>query len=56
MESDNNIRAKISASNANIREAIARGDMDRAQTIVSRKVGWRVLAGDISVKLKPTSP
>lgn len=47
-----NVRAQIKAADAGIKEALRAGDMDLAWTLVSRKVGLRIVAGDIAVKLK----
>lgn len=46
------IRNAIDSANAGIKEALRAGDMDLAWTLVSRKVGLRIVAGDIAVKLK----
>ncbi len=46
------LRNAVDSANADIRSALQAGDMDTAQTLVSRKVGWRILLGDITVKLK----
>lgn len=46
------MREWIAASGICIKQAIARGNMDLAQTLASRNVGWRVLLGDIPVKLR----
>ena len=47
------VRAEID-DNADgpIKAALRRGDMDSAWTLVSRKVGLRIVVGDIVVKLK----
>jgi hypothetical protein len=46
------IRAEIDSADAGIKAALRAGDMDMAWTLVSRKVGLRIVAGDITVKLK----
>lgn len=46
------LRLKIELGSSAIKQAIARGNMDLAQTLASRNVGWRVLLGEIPVKLK----
>jgi hypothetical protein len=46
------LRLEIALANFTIKKALRDGDMERAQTLVSRKVGWRILLGDIPVKLK----
>ncbi len=46
------VRAEIDAANTSISAALWDGDMDRAQTLVSRKIGLRICAGDIQIKLK----
>lgn len=40
------------ALRAEIKAALRAGDMDRAWTWVSRLIGNRIVAGDITVKLK----
>jgi hypothetical protein len=47
-----NLSSDIAAANADIRAAILANDMELARVLVSRKVGWRVLSGDIAVKLR----
>lgn len=47
------IRAEIDLANGPIRAALRAGDMDHALTLVSRKVGLRICAGDLTVTLKP---
>lgn len=46
------LRASIDAANGGIRAALHAGDMDMALALISRKVGLRVCAGDIKVRLK----
>lgn len=46
------IRAEIDSADAGIKAALRLGDMDLAWTLVSRKIGMRIVAGDIAVKLK----
>ncbi|MFA5951498.1 MAG: hypothetical protein WC807_14560 [Hyphomicrobium sp.] len=46
------LRAAIDAANAGIRNALHAGDMDMALILISRKVGLRVCAGDINIRLK----
>jgi hypothetical protein len=46
------LRAEIADADIGIKAALRAGDMDLAWTLVSRKVGMRIVAGDISVKLK----
>jgi hypothetical protein len=46
------VREQIESANAGIKAALRAGDMDLAWTLVSRKVGLRIVAGDIAVKLK----
>ena len=46
------LRASIDAANGGIRAALHAGDMEMALTLISRKVGLRVCAGDIKVRLK----
>jgi len=57
------LQDRIALANADIRQAmlpdnpariaaIRAQELDRAQVLVSRKVGWRVCVGDIQVKLK----
>lgn len=46
------IRLEIALMDARIRAALRAGDMDSALTLVSRKVGLRICAGEITVKLK----
>ena len=42
----------IVKADVGIKEALRAGDMDMAWTLVSRKVGMRIVAGDLVVKLK----
>lgn len=44
---------EIAGANAGIKAALRAGDMDQANTLISRKVGLRVCAGDITVRLRP---
>ena len=46
------LREHIVGSGIAIKQAIVRGNMDLAQTLASRNVGWRVLLGEIQVKLR----
>jgi len=46
------LRAAIDSADDGIKAALWANDMDLAQTLASRKVGWRICAGDIAVKLK----
>jgi hypothetical protein len=46
------LRSAIDSADGPIRAALRDGDMDMAQTLVSRKVGWRILLGEVPVKLK----
>jgi hypothetical protein len=46
------MREHIAGSGIAIKQAIARGNMDLAQTLASRNVGWRVILGEIPVKLR----
>jgi len=46
------MREHIIGSGIVIKQAIVRGNMDLAQTLASRNVGWRVLLGEIPVKLR----
>lgn len=46
------LRAEINAADGPIKAALRAGDMDLAWLLVSRKVGMRIVAGDIAVKLK----
>jgi hypothetical protein len=46
------LRLKIELGSVAIKESIRTGNMDLAQTLASRNVGWRVLLGEIPVKLK----
>lgn len=52
MTTADNLRAAIEAADDGIKEALRAGDMDMAWLLVSRKVGFRIVAGDIAVKLK----
>lgn len=52
MPTPEELRKAINSADADIRAAMWANDMDLAQTLVSRKVGWRLLAGDISAKLR----
>lgn len=45
-------RAEIDSATAAIKAALRAGDMDAAWTQVSRKIGNRIAAGEIVVKLK----
>lgn len=47
------IRAALRPDNPERIAAIRAQELDLAQTLASRNVGWRILAGDIQVKLKP---
>lgn len=47
------LQAEIANANAGIRNALRRGDMDLAWTLIGRKVGLRICAGEVKVKLKP---
>jgi hypothetical protein len=46
------LRAEIESADVGIKSALRAGDMDMAWTLVSRKVGLRIVAGEITVKLK----
>lgn len=46
------LRADIDSADTGIKAALHAYDMDLAWLLVSRKVGWRIVAGDIAVKLK----
>jgi hypothetical protein len=46
------LRAEIDSADGPIKDALRAGDMEMAWTLVSRKVGLRIVAGDIAVKLK----
>lgn len=46
------LRAEIDSADVGIKAALRIGDMEAAWTLVSRKVGMRIVAGDIAVKLK----
>ena len=46
------IQAEIDNANVGIRAALYAGDMDAALTLISRKVGLRICAGDVKVRLK----
>lgn len=46
------IREQIDSADAGIKAALRAGDMDMAWTLVSRKVGLRIVAGDLAVKLR----
>jgi ATP/maltotriose-dependent transcriptional regulator MalT len=46
------LRAEIDSADIGIKKALRAGDMDMAWTLVSRKIGLRIVAGDIVVKLK----
>lgn len=46
------IRTEIDNADGPIKAALRAGDMDSAWLLVSRKVGLRIVAGDIAVKLK----
>jgi hypothetical protein len=46
------VREQIESANAGIKAALRAGDMDLAWTLVSRKVGLRIVAGELAVKLK----
>jgi hypothetical protein len=46
------IQSEIAAANAGIRAALHAGDMESAITLISRKVGLRICAGNIKVRLK----
>ncbi len=50
--SPSDLRSAIDSANVEITAATMANDMELAQTLVSRKVGWRILAGEIPVKLK----
>ena len=49
------ISSEIDAANAGIRAALFAGDMDRAWLLISRKVGLRICAGDVKVRLRKPS-
>lgn len=46
------LRAEIDSADIGIKAALRAGDMNLAWTLVSRKVGMRIVVGDIAVKLK----
>lgn len=46
------LRAEIDSADTGIKAALRAGDMDLAWFLVSRKVGMRIAAGEITVKLK----
>jgi hypothetical protein len=46
-----NIKANIKTANDGIRAALQANDLDLAQTLISRKVGWMVLVQQIKVVL-----
>lgn len=49
------IAAEIDKADNGIKTALRAGDMDLALTLVGRKVGLKVCAGEIAVQLKPPS-
>jgi hypothetical protein len=48
---DANIKARIKNANDDIRAALRANNLDLAQTLISRKVGWMVLVQQIKVVL-----
>lgn len=46
------IKNEIHVANVGIKAALRAGDMDGANTLISRKIGLRVCAGEIKVALK----
>lgn len=46
------LRSAIDSADDPIKAALRAGDMDLAWLLVSRKIGWRIVAGDLVVKLK----
>lgn len=50
------IAREIAVANVGIKAALRAGDMDEANTLISRKVGLRVCAGEIKVSLRPPPP
>lgn len=46
------LRLEIGLADATIKRALRDGDMDLAWLLVGRKVGWRIVVGDLAVKLK----
>jgi hypothetical protein len=46
------LRDEIELTSVCISAALWGGDMDLARTLVSRKIGLKIVAGDIVVKLK----
>jgi hypothetical protein len=44
---------EIATANVGIKAALRAGDMVEANTLISRKVGLRVCAGEINVRLRP---
>lgn len=46
------LQAEIAKANVGIRAALRAGDMDLAWTLISRKVGMRIAAGEVKVKLR----
>jgi hypothetical protein len=49
---DDLLRLEIGLADATIKRALRDGDMDRAWLLVSRKIGWQIVLGEIVVKLK----
>lgn len=47
------IAAEIERASDGIKAALRAGDMDLAWTLIGRKVGLRICAGEVKVKLKP---
>jgi hypothetical protein len=52
LPSPETIRSEIIKADGPIKAALRAGDMDLAWLLVGRKVGLRIVAGDIVVKLK----
>lgn len=48
--------SEIAVANGAIKAALRAGDMDTANTLISRKVGLRICAGEIKVSLRPPPP
>jgi hypothetical protein len=47
------IPAEIVETTADIRAALRAGNMPRAWLLISKKIGLKICAGEIAVKLKP---
>ncbi len=50
------IRAAIDSTTTSIRQALRAGEIDQAITLISRKIGLRICAGEINPRLKQPPP